>query len=185
MRPLHLALAALALTGCVRNMPPLTGSAPMASSSGALDAEAPAGPLRFAVKRYPGGEPYAIADDRGSVVLLDVWATWCEPCRDALPVYEQLAKHYAARGLKVYALNVDEDTRAIPQFLADTKVTSLPVLLDANAEVADKVLKVRAMPTTVLIDRKGSVRYVHEGFSEEFLAKYQAEIEELLAEPGK
>jgi thiol-disulfide isomerase/thioredoxin len=100
-------------------------------------------------------------------------------------VYEQLARHYAARGLKVYALNVDEDTRAIPKFLADTKVTSLPVLLDANAEVSDKVLKVRGMPTTVLIDRQGVVRYMHEGFSEEFLARYQAEIEELLAEPGK
>jgi thiol-disulfide isomerase/thioredoxin len=185
MRPFRLALAALALTGCARNMPALTAATPLAASSSALESEEPAGPLRFTVKRYPGGEPHAIADDRGSVVLLDVWATWCEPCRDALPVYEQLARHYAARGLKVYALNVDEDTRAIPKFLADTKVTSLPVLLDANAEVSDKVLKVRGMPTTVLIDRQGRVRYMHEGFSEEFLARYQAEIEELLAEPGK
>jgi thiol-disulfide isomerase/thioredoxin len=117
-------------------------------------------------------------------VLLDVWATWCAPCRDALPMYQDLAKHYEARGLKVYALNVDEDSRAIPPFLQETKV-SLPILIDANAEVADKVLRVRSMPTTVLIDRKGLVRYVHEGFAEELLAKYQSEIEELLAEPVK
>ncbi|QRN94985.1 TlpA family protein disulfide reductase [Archangium violaceum] len=185
MRPLHLTLAALALSGCASKMPPLTGPAAPATASSALvasESSAPA-PLQFSVKRYPGGEPHAIASDRGSVVLLDVWATWCEPCRDALPMYEDLAKHYASRGLKVYALNVDEDARAIPTFLKETKV-SLPVLLDANAEVSEKVLRVRLMPTTVLIDRKGMVRYVHEGFAEEFLAKYQSEIEHLLAEPA-
>ncbi|MFL5355023.1 TlpA family protein disulfide reductase [Archangium sp.] len=181
MRSLSLALAVLALSGCAQKMPSLTSPA-MTSSSEALESE-PA-PLTFTVKRYPGGEPHAIASDRGSVVLLDVWATWCEPCKDALPMYQDLAKHYAERGLKVYALNVDEDVRALGPFLEETKVT-LPVLLDANAEVADKVLRVRGMPTTLLVDRQGRVRYVHEGFAEEFLAKYQSEIEELLAEPVK
>ncbi|HSP77785.1 MAG TPA: TlpA disulfide reductase family protein, partial [Myxococcaceae bacterium] len=123
-----------------------------------------------------------ISSDRGHGVLLDVWATWCEPCRDALPMYQDLAKHYASRGLKVYALNVDEDVRAIPPFLEEVKV-ELPILLDTNAAVSEAVLRVRSMPTTVLVDRKGRVRYVHEGFAEEFLGRYQAEIEELLAEP--
>ena len=182
MRPFPLVLAALALGGCAQRMPALTSPEAAASSSAALMSESAPAPLQFTVKRYPGGQPHAIASDRGHVVLLDVWATWCEPCRDALPMYEELAKHYAARGLKVYALNVDEDTRAIPPFLTETKV-SLPILIDTNATVAEKVLRVRAMPTTVLIDRKGLVRYVHEGFAEEFLAKYRSEIEELLAEP--
>jgi thiol-disulfide isomerase/thioredoxin len=183
MRPFRLVLAALALSGCAtQQMPSLTAPA-LATGSAALESSAPT-PLQFTVKRYPGGEPHAIASDRGSVVLLDVWATWCEPCKDALPMYQDLARHYASRGLKVYALNVDEDARAIPPFLAETKVT-LPVLLDANAEVSEKVLRVRGMPTTVLIDRQGRVRYVHEGFAEEYLTKYQAEIEELLAEPAK
>lgn len=181
MRFAPLALTALALSGCSQKMPSLTAPA-LATSSEALSSEPT--PLQFTVKSFPGGEPHAIESDRGSVVLLDVWATWCEPCRDALPMYQDLARHYGARGLKVYALNVDEDTRAIPPFLEEAKV-SLPVLLDANAEVAEKVLRVRGMPTTVLLDRKGVVRYVHEGFAEEFLAKYQAEIEELLAEPTK
>ena len=181
MRSLPLVLAALALSGCAQKMPSLTAPA-AASRSEALESE-PA-PLTFTVKRYPGGEPYGIASDRGSVVLLDVWATWCEPCKDALPMYQDLSKHYASRGLKVYALNVDEDVRTLGPFLEETKVT-LPVLLDANAEVADKVLRVRGMPTTLLVDRQGRVRYVHEGFAEEFLMKYQTEIEELLAEPAK
>ena len=183
MRPFRLVLAALALSGCAaQKMPSLTAPA-LATGAAALESSE-LSPLEFTVKRYPGGEPHAIASDRGSVVLLDVWATWCEPCKDALPMYEDLSKHYAARGLKVYALNVDEDTRAIPPFLAETKVT-LPVLLDANAAVSEKVLRVRGMPTTVLLDRQGRVRYVHEGFAEEYLTKYQAEIEELLAEPVK
>lgn len=182
MRSFRLVLAALALSGCARSMPSLTAPG-LAASSTALESST-AMPLDFTVKRYPGGESHAISSDRGSVVLLDVWATWCEPCKDALPMYQDLAKHYSTRGLKVYALNVDEDTRAVAPFLEETKVT-LPVLLDANAEVSEKVLRVRGMPTTVLLDRQGRVRYVHEGFAEEYLSKYQAEIEELLAEPAK
>ena len=179
MRVLCFLAASFVLSGCASSMPPLT-QAGLLTSSGALGAEA--APLDFSVKRYPGGEPYALSEDRGSVVLLDVWATWCEPCRDALPMYQDLAKHYGARGLKVYALNVDEDVRALPPFLAETKVT-LPVLLDSQATVAESVLHVRNMPTTLLVDRRGKVRYVHEGFAEESLTQFQTEIEELLSEP--
>lgn len=181
MRLLPVMLAVLPLAGCAEKMPPLTGFVSNTSRE-ALSSE-PA-PLHFTVKNFPGGEPHAIASDRGSVVLLDVWATWCEPCRDALPMYQDLAKHYSAQGLKVYALNVDEDSRAVGPFLQETKVT-LNVLLDPDAEVAEKQLRVHVMPTTLLLDRQGRVRYVHEGFSEDFLAKYQSEIEELLAEPAK
>ncbi len=180
MRLVSSLLVALALSGCAQKLPPLTGPVSPPSTPSGMASEPL--PLDFTVKRYPGGEPYAISSDRGDVVLLDVWATWCEPCRDALPMYQDLAKHYADRGLKVYALNVDEDARAIPSFLDEVKV-ELPILVDTNAAVADAVLRVRSMPTTILVDRKGRVRYVHEGFAEEFLTRYQAEIEELLAEP--
>lgn len=182
MRRLLLSAGLLALCGCAKaSMPPLTHPAP-GTSAGEQGADAPR-PLDFQVKRYPGGEPYDLTQDRGSVVLLDVWATWCEPCRDALPYYQDLAREYASRGLKVYALNVDEDARAIPTFLQEVKVT-LPVLLDENAQVAERTLKVRVMPTTYFIDRRGVVRHVHEGFAEEFLAKYQSQLEVLLAEPA-
>jgi thiol-disulfide isomerase/thioredoxin len=179
MRSLRIPLVLLTLAGCSANstLPPLVDNE-RGSSQGALSESRP---LTFQVKRYPGGEPYSIESDRGSVVLLDVWATWCEPCKDALPLYEQLAKEYGSRGLKVYALNVDEDTRGIPAFLEEAKV-SLPVLLDANAAVAEKTLQVKMMPTSYLLDRRGVVRFIHEGFAEEFLQKYQTEIELLLAE---
>jgi thiol-disulfide isomerase/thioredoxin len=182
------ALVFLGLAGCTQNheLPQLVAGdraalmAPTAAEVGESQS-ALSGPLTFQVKRYPDGAVYNPASDRGSVVLLDVWATWCEPCRDALPMYEQLAKEYGKRGLKVYALNVDEDSRAIPAFLEESKVT-LPILVDANAQVAEKMLGVKMMPTTFIVDRKGVVRFAHEGFAEEFLQKYQTEIEQLLAE---
>ncbi|QSQ17486.1 TlpA disulfide reductase family protein [Myxococcus landrumensis] len=176
-------LGALSLTGCARSkMPPLTTDKPggAGASEGVVTRT---GPLTFQVKHYPGGEPYDLTSDRGRVVLLEVWATWCEPCRDALPFYENLGREYASRGLKVYALNIDEDPRAIAPFLKEVKV-SLPILLDENAQVAERTLKVRGMPTLYLIDKRGLVRFIHEGFGEEFLAKYQSEIETLLAEPA-
>ena len=183
---LLLAAGLLALGGCAKAppMPPLTAPAPAPGGAAEKGGEAdPSRPVDFQVKRYPGGEPYDLAMDRGSVVLLDVWATWCEPCRDALPYYQDFAKEYAGRGLKVYALNVDEDSRAIAPFLVEVKVT-LPVLVDENAQVSERTLKVRSMPTTYFIDRRGVVRHVHEGFAEEFLVKYQSQLEALLAEPA-
>jgi thiol-disulfide isomerase/thioredoxin len=188
MRTFLGALVFLGLAGCAQNheLPPLVAgdrAAPMAPTAAELNQTGNplSGPLSFQVKRYPDGAAYDVASDRGSVVLLDVWATWCEPCRDALPIYEQLAKEYGKRGLKVYALNVDEDPRAIPAFLQEAKV-NLPILVDTNAEVAEKTLGVKMMPTTFIVDRRGVARFVHEGFAEEFLQKYQTEIEQLLAE---
>ncbi|MHB8877752.1 MAG: TlpA disulfide reductase family protein, partial [Myxococcaceae bacterium] len=133
---------------------------------------------------YGGDKFYDMVSDRGRVVLLDVWATWCEPCRDALPLYEQFQKEYGERGLRVYAVNVDVDQREIPRFIQETRL-SLPILLDKNAELSEGRLKVTMMPTTFLLDRQGAIRFVHEGFAEEFLAKYQSEIEQLLSEPAK
>jgi thiol-disulfide isomerase/thioredoxin len=171
--PLALA-AALAAQGCIKReeLPPLVE--PIVGDGKVFD---------LALPEFAGGKLHSLSSDRGSVVLLDVWATWCEPCRDALPLYEQLVKEYGARGLRAYAVNVDVDQREIPKFVEETKL-SLPILLDQNAALSEEKLKVRMMPTTFLLDRRGVIRFVHEGFAEEFLAKYQGEIEQLLAEPA-
>lgn len=140
-------------------------------------------PLELSLPRL-GGEPYSLAQDRGSVVLLDVWATWCPPCRDALPVYQDLLKEYGARGLKVYAITVDTDVRMIAGFLAEAKV-DLPVLLDPGASFVESKLKVKIMPTAFLVDRNGVVRVTHEGFDEALVAQWVKDVEALLAEPAK
>lgn len=167
-----LALAVVQVA-CVTPGPPLTDDASRGGGKGAA-------PLDFTLPRL-GGQPYALSQDRGKVVLLDVWATWCEPCRDAMPLYQDLKKEYGAKGLEVYAINVDTDVRMITDFLTETKV-DLPVLLDPGAAFAESKLKVKVMPTAFLIDRKGVLRVTHEGFDESLLATWVKDIEALLAE---
>ncbi|MBX5484374.1 MAG: TlpA family protein disulfide reductase [Myxococcaceae bacterium] len=164
-------VAALWLSGCVTTPqpPPLTG--PLPNPDG----------VAFRAPIFGTQDTYDLTSDRGHVVLVDVWATWCEPCRDALPLWEDVQKEYAARGLKVYALSVDEDPNMVAKFLSETKL-KLPVLMDPEGTIVGPVLEVNLMPTTFLIDRKGVIRFKHEGFAPEFLQKYQSEIEQLLAE---
>jgi cytochrome c biogenesis protein CcmG, thiol:disulfide interchange protein DsbE len=182
VRALLAAVGLLALGGCAH------GSA----GGGQARAEKPVEPsekgegtpLELELRRYPGGETWQLSEERGSVVLLDVWATWCTPCKDTLPVYSELARQYGERGLKVYALSVDEDVNLIGPFLEQNHVT-LPVLLDSNAAVAEGALGVRVMPTAYLIDRRGVVREVHEGTlgdTGSLLRQYRGQVEALLAE---
>jgi cytochrome c biogenesis protein CcmG, thiol:disulfide interchange protein DsbE len=125
------------------------------------------------------GKPYRLSQDRGHVVLIDVFATWCEPCKKTLPVIDALRREYAPQGVRVYALNVDSDSSEVPAFLKALDV-HLPVLLDPNADAADGALGVRRMPTSFIIDTAGIVRFRHEGFPPEFLKQTRAELEELL-----
>jgi thiol-disulfide isomerase/thioredoxin len=160
----------LVLAGCTKAAP-----------SSSLSTE----PIDFTLPRYPSKEPFTLASERGKVVMLDVWATWCEPCRDSLPQYQTLASKYAERGLRLYALNVDGDAAVpaeIPKFITETKL-SLPILLDTDAKLAEELLKVKVMPTAVLIDRKGRVRHVHEGFENKSLSEVTSQLESLLDEP--
>ena len=137
--------------------------------------------LELSLPRHPSGEIYKLAAHRGQVVLVDVWATWCEPCRDALPLYQDLHTEFAPRGLEVITINVDSEPSAIDLFLESAKV-SLPVLRDPDAHFAEPNLKVKLMPTAFLIDKQGVIRFVHEGFDEGELSTWLQQIEILLAE---
>ena len=142
-------------------------------------------PLDFTLPLYPSKEPFSLASERGHVVMLDVWATWCDPCRESLPQYQGLAAKYAARGLRLYTLNVDSETAVpveLPKFITETKL-SLPILLDTDARLSEELFKVKVMPTALLIDRKGRVRHVHEGFESKSLAEVTSHLEALLSEP--
>jgi thiol-disulfide isomerase/thioredoxin len=128
------------------------------------------------------GSDVDVAKAPGEVALVDVWATWSDPCRDSLPLDRDLLAEYAQRGLRVYTVNVDRDVRLVDPFLEAVGV-SVPVLLDRDAKVTDGILHVKQMPTLFLLDRKGVVRFIHEGFSEELRTALRSEIDELLAEP--
>ncbi|MBL8949512.1 MAG: TlpA family protein disulfide reductase [Myxococcaceae bacterium] len=174
---LLLVLSCLGFVACVKREPPPTLVDPQREHPAmALTS------LDFTLNKYPDQTAFKLSSLRGSVVLIDIWATWCDPCRDAMPMYQDLQKEFGAKGFKVLALNVDADASQIPKFLTETKL-DLDILLDPNAAYAESTLKVKVMPTALLVDRQGRVRQVHEGFAEDFLAVYLKEVQELLDEP--
>jgi thiol-disulfide isomerase/thioredoxin len=116
---------------------------------------------------------------KGKVVLLDFWASWCEPCKLSFPVMEELRKRHAAEGLMIVAVSVDEH-RADMQAFLKKQPASFTVLRDARQKLVEKV-SVETMPASFLIDRQGKVRFVHAGFrGDETKKKYEREIELLL-----
>jgi thiol-disulfide isomerase/thioredoxin len=99
------------------------------------------------------GAPWSLAQQRGQVVLLNFWASWCAPCRAELPSLELLAHRLAPEGLRVAAVNFREGAAAIQRFL-QSELLSVPVLLDADGSVS-RAWGARILPTSVLIDRTG------------------------------
>ena len=102
------------------------------------------------------GKPWSLAALKGQPVLLNFWASWCEPCRAEMPSLELLATRHERAGLAVLAVNYQEDTPKIKRFL-DVLPFSLPILLDKDG-AATGAWTQRVFPTTVLIDRFGAPR---------------------------
>ncbi len=135
---------------------------------------------RHAVKGLDG-MPVDIGALRGKVVLLDIWATWCDPCRASLPGYQALERKYGKDGFAVLAITIDEKAEDARAFLAKSEFGFL-VGWDPTAEWP-KRLKLETMPTAWLIARDGSVHRKHEGFHDGDIEKLEAEIAKLLAAP--
>ncbi len=123
----------------------------------------------------------ALPDTSGKVVLVDFWASWCAPCKASFPVYSRLQSAYAARGLEVIAVSVDDSLAAYATFVAKLKPSFLTVH-DAEHKLVG-VVQVPTMPTSYLVDRAGKVRYMHAGFhGDQTERELRKEIDELLAE---
>jgi thiol-disulfide isomerase/thioredoxin len=124
------------------------------------------------------GKPVRLSELRGSVVLLDFWASWCAPCKKELPALEALQKKYKDSGKKVVVLtvNIDKDRANAEKFLTAAKVKQVRVLLDKEGAVAGQY-DLPTMPTSFVIDAKGIVRYVHAGYRPGDEKKVAAEIE--------
>jgi cytochrome c biogenesis protein CcmG/thiol:disulfide interchange protein DsbE len=119
---------------------------------------------------------------RGRVVYLDVWASWCAPCRRSMPWMDAMHRRHAAAGLEVVGVNVDTREAERVRFLASTPV-GFTIALDPEARVP-KLYGTKAMPTSVLIGRDGRVLYVHEGFRDADRAVLESMIEAALVLPG-
>ena len=105
----------------------------------------------------------ALADQKGSVVILDFWATWCGPCVQSLPHLNALYQDKKAAGLKVLAISVDEQKEKVPPFVADKKLAFTVLLDNAEQKVAEKY-GVTGIPQTVIIGKDGLVKKVFIGF---------------------
>jgi thiol-disulfide isomerase/thioredoxin len=115
---------------------------------------------------------------RGHVVYLDFWASWCDPCRKSFPWMDQLQKKYADKGLVVIAINLDVKHEAATKFLTAHPV-GFTVAFDPAATVPP-LYKVKAMPSTFIIDKDGNIAASHIGFQEKDTADLEKQVTELL-----
>lgn len=150
-----LALAALtALAGCARG----ERSAATPATMVAVGAPAPAYAATTVV-----GAPAALADLRGRVVLLNIWATWCKPCRQEMPALDTLQRRHAAEGLTVVGVSIDEpgERDRIAPF-AQELGASYALWHDPDDRVSSTFLAI-GVPASYLIDRDGTLRWRHVG----------------------
>ena len=130
---------------------------------------APAGPAGLDLAKY-----------LGKVVMLDFWASWCAPCKQAFPYMSALTRQYAARDLVVITVNAERQRAPGEAFLHQVK-SILPVVWDADASLV-KTWQVNELPATILIDRKGKERFRHTGFFPAKTPEYTAQIDSLVNE---
>ncbi len=133
----------------------------------------------FALKSSTG-ENLRLSEYRGDVVMINFWATWCGPCRQEMPLLDELYTRYERVGFNLLGVNIDDDSRRAMQMIEELGV-NFPVLFDASKEVS-KLYEVDAMPVTVLVDREGNVRYVHHGYKPGYEDKYLDQVRSLLRE---
>jgi thiol-disulfide isomerase/thioredoxin len=121
-----------------------------------------------------------LADLLGKVVLIDFWASWCGPCREALPQYDKLYGEIAHADFDIVAINLDEDVADAKKFLVAHAVR-FPVALDPAGTVP-KSFGLVGMPTTYLLDRNGVIRLSYQGFKPQDIDTLRTTIGKLAKE---
>ncbi len=142
----------------------------------------PARRLELAAPDLTGRE-VDVGAEQGKIRVVDFWATWCEPCKDAMPALEALSRDLAPRGVAVYGISVDEDPALIARFLEQTPVT-FPILWDKGGARVQRY-DAKFLPVTLIVDRAGAIRHVHQGWDASRPAVERREVEALLREPGR
>jgi cytochrome c biogenesis protein CcmG/thiol:disulfide interchange protein DsbE len=124
--------------------------------------------------------PIDLNDFRGRVVYLDFWASWCAPCQQSFPWMQAMKDTYERQGLTVVAVNLDRYRPDAERFLAKFR-PNFDVRFDPRGEAAEH-FKVQGMPTSVIIDRQGVVRFTHIGFRPVDRAAYEEQLRKVLTE---
>ena len=169
--PLRTLLSSFLLALCA------TGGTAQAASWKAFSADGGQAPAPLVLPDLTGRD-VDLSSFKGEVVLVNFWATWCEPCREEMPSLQRLQQKLGGKGFRVLAVNVGEGAPRIRQFLERTPV-SLPIVRDADSDVM-KAWRVRMLPASFLVDRRGMLRYQIVGEADYDDAAQQAPILELL-----
>jgi thiol-disulfide isomerase/thioredoxin len=170
--PRHRWALAARLAGC--------GLAVILSAAASADAIAPGAAAPAFQLHSSGSADLSLSDLKGQVVLINFWASWCGPCRQEMPVLEQLYKKYKGAGFTLLGVNVEPKSADAEGFLKSTPV-SFPILFDTDSKVS-KLYEVSGMPSTVILDRAGKVRYVHHGYKPGEESEYLDQIRTLVRE---
>ena len=126
------------------------------------------------------GKNLKLAEQRGQIIVLNFWASWCGPCRKEMPVLQKFYDKYQDLGVSVWGVNVEQENQAGRDFLADLDL-SFPIFFDDSNTISENY-QVEAMPTTVILDRNGIIRYTFKGYRDGYEKKYAKAIKKLIRE---
>ena len=121
------------------------------------------------------GKPLRLSDFRGKVVILDFWATWCEPCKEEIPRFVELQNRYGAQGLQVLGISMDDSEPPVHEFQQQYKM-NYPVAV-GSSKLADEYGGILGLPITFVINRQGQIVTRHVGATA--TAVFEQEIERL------
>jgi len=162
----------------IRSLATVLLAATFALAASATPAPSPVAP-DFTL-RGADGRNVRLEELRGQVVLVNFWATWCGPCREEMPHLDTLYQKYRKSGFVLLGVNVDDDPKIALATAAKLNV-SFPVLFDTDKKVS-KLYDLNTMPSTVVIDRDGKMRFLHRGYRTGTEADYEQQIRGLLKE---
>ncbi|MBI4824513.1 MAG: TlpA family protein disulfide reductase [Nitrospirae bacterium] len=120
------------------------------------------------------GKPYSLAEQKGNVVVLEFWATWCGPCKDSIPDLVSLHERYKDKGVAIFGLSVDEDVSSLKTFV---EAYSIPYRILYDDKNISRLYKVGSIPSTFVIDKKGRVMGKHSGYLPNMFEILSKEIE--------
>ena len=147
------------------------------ASTGSASTSVPA--PNFTLKSL-AGKNIKLSELTGNVVLVNFWASWCGPCRQEMPLLNAIHNKYKPLGFTVLGVNVEERVDNARSFIHERPV-DFPILLDSNNQIS-QLYNVLAMPTTVVIDRDGNIRFIHQGYQAGDEAKYHTMVKKLVRE---
>jgi len=133
----------------------------------------------FTLDTLDGGTLDLASHKGKEVVVLDFWATWCGPCRQAMPVVDSVADAYKDKEVAFYAVNLKESPEKVRKFVENNEL-ELPIALDRKGE-AQRLYRASSIPRTVVIGKEGKIQSVHRGFSPQLGKQLSDELDTLLA----